>query len=69
MKFDVYGQFVVDVIRRGEDWEVYRVEPGKRIRMLEIAIPSNTPIDQIACFLDDLWHETATPGKDIRILE
>jgi hypothetical protein len=69
VKFDVYGRFIVEVIRRGGDWEAYRVEEGKRIRMREIAIPSETPMDQIPCFLDDLWHESASPGKTVRKLE
>jgi hypothetical protein len=69
MKFDVYGRFVVEVIRRGEDWEVYRIEQGKRVRMREAAIPSEMSADQIPYFLDDLWHESASPGKTIRGLD
>ena len=66
MKFDVYGRFIVEVIRRGEDWEVFLVDQGKRLRMNEVAIPSETPMDRIPNCLEDLWHESASPGKEIR---
>lgn len=69
MKFDVYGRFFIEVIRRGGDWEIYRVEEGRRIRFSEIAIPSDMPIDKIPYFLQDLWHESASPGKTIRRLD
>jgi hypothetical protein len=69
MKFDVYGRFIVEVIRRGEDWEVFLLEPGRRARMADVAIPSDIPIDKIPHYLEDLWHETAAPGKTIRRME
>jgi len=69
MKFDVYGRFIVEVIRPGEDWEVYLLEPGRRARMTEVAIPSETPMDKIPYYLEDLWHESASAGKMIRRLD
>jgi hypothetical protein len=69
VKYDVYGRFVVEVIRRGGEWETYRVDEGKRLRMREVAIPPAMSMDQIPCYLDDLWHESASPGKSIRRLE
>ncbi len=69
MKFDVYGRFLVEVIRRGEDWEVFLLEPGRRARMTEVAIPAETPIEKIPYYLEDLWHESALPGKTVRPVE
>ncbi len=66
MKFDVYGRFIVEVIRRGEDWEVFLVEQGRRLRMNEVAIPSETLMEGIPNYLEDLWHESASPEKSIR---
>jgi len=40
MKFDVYGRFQVEVAREGERWVAYRLEPGKRTKLNELAIPS-----------------------------
>jgi hypothetical protein len=48
---------------------VYRTEQGRRIRMQEIIIPPDLPSDQIPRYLEDLWHESASPGKAIRRLE
>jgi hypothetical protein len=69
VKFDVYGRFVIEVIRQDENWMVYRVESGRRIRMQEIVIPADVPSDQVPRYLDDLWHESAASGKTIRRLE
>jgi len=69
MKFDVYGRFIVEVIRHGEEWEIFLVEQGRRLRMDEVAIPSETPMDRIPYYLEDLWHESASPGKAIRRLD
>ncbi|HEY5119935.1 MAG TPA: hypothetical protein VII90_10825 [Anaerolineales bacterium] len=69
MKFDVYGRFIVEVIRHGEDWEVFLLEQGRRLRMDEVAIQSETPMDRIPYYLEDLWHESASPGKAIRRLD
>jgi hypothetical protein len=69
VKFDVYGRFVIEVIRQDGDWMVYRVEPGRRLRMQEIIIPADVPSDQVLRYLDDLWHESADSGKTIRRLE
>ena len=69
MKFDVYGRFIVEVIRHGEDWEVFLVEQGRWLRMNEVAIPSETTMDRIPHYLEDLWHESASPEKEIRRLD
>jgi len=69
MKFDVYGRFIVEVIRHGENWEVFLVEQGRRLRMCEVAIPSETPTDKIPYYLEDLWHESTSPGKAVRRLD
>jgi hypothetical protein len=69
LKFDVYGRFMVEVIRRDGNWEVYRTDIGKRVRMHEVVIPSEMSADRIPYFLEDLWHESAAPGKTIRTLD
>jgi hypothetical protein len=69
MKFDIYGRLIVEVIRNGEDWEVYLMEQGRRLRMDDVAIPPETPMDRIPYYLEDLWHESASPGKEIRRLD
>jgi hypothetical protein len=68
VKFDVYGRFHIEVAREGDAWVAYRLEPGKRIRIPELGIPSILEASEIALFLDDLYHEMSRPGQAIRAL-
>ena len=68
MKFDVYGRFELEVAREGNTWVAYRLVPGKRIRAVELIIPSEIQPSEIATYPDDLFHEGATPGKSVRLL-
>ena len=69
MKVDVYERFQLDVVREGERWVVYRLEPGKRILWNELVIPSTLAANEICEYLDDLYHESAKPGQRVRELE
>lgn len=69
MRFDVYGRFQLDVLRRGSAWVVYQPGHGKRRLMPEIVIPPTVESSAIAGYLDDLLHELALPGKTIRRLD
>ena len=66
MKFDVYGRFRIEVVRKEDRWVAYRLEPGKRIKLPELALPSSLKEAEIAEFLDDLYHEMARPGQVVR---
>lgn len=68
MKFDVYGRFELEVVREGNTWVAYRLMPGKRIRADELIIPSEIQPSEIATYLDDLFHEGASPGRIVRLL-
>jgi hypothetical protein len=68
MKLDVYGRFQLEVQREGSKWIVYRIEPGLRIRVPELAIPAELEAADIASFLDDIYHEMAGPGQNVRVL-
>ena len=67
MRFSVYGRFKLDVIRERNQWIVYRLELGKRIRVREFAIPSSLREADIATFLDDIYHERAKPGQTVQL--
>jgi hypothetical protein len=69
VRFNVYGRFKLDVIREGDQWAVYRLEPGKRIKVREFVIPSSLPEAEIGTFLDDIFHELAQPGQAVRLEE
>ncbi len=66
MKFDIYGRFQVEMIRNGECWSAYRVEPGKRIALTDFSIPGFLSPDDIATYLDDIYHEMGGPGDVVR---
>ena len=57
-----------DQSQRANTWVAYRLVPGKRIRAVELIIPSEIQPSEIATYLDDLFHEGATPGKSVRLL-
>jgi len=64
----VYGRFQLEILREDGRWAAYRLEPGKRIRLPELAIPGDLDATQVAQFLDDLYHEMSKPGQAIRVL-
>jgi hypothetical protein len=57
MKFDIYGRFQLRVLRQGNVWMVYRLEPGKNLPVPDVVIPPELEANEIGTFLDDLFHE------------
>lgn len=68
MKFDIYGRFQLDVRREHDAWEVYHVVPGKRARVEDLVIPPALEAHEIATYLDDIYHEMAGLGQNVRPL-
>lgn len=68
MKFDIYGRFRLEIRRENETWVAYRAELGKRRKLNELVIPSDLPVEEIATYLDDFYHELAQPGRRIENL-
>lgn len=69
MKFDVYGRFQVEVRWETDHWAAYGVAPGKRVRINNLAIPAEIQTArEIARYLDDLYHEAATPGQSVSVI-
>jgi hypothetical protein len=68
MKFNIYGRFQVDVRRENGTWKVYRLELGKRAQMNDIVIPSTLEADEVATYLDDIFHELAGHGQRVELL-
>jgi hypothetical protein len=65
MIFDIYGRFQLDVQRENDAWVIYRPEPGKRVRVSDIVIPSMLEAEEIATYLDDIYHELAGFGQRV----
>jgi hypothetical protein len=68
MRFNIYGRFQLDVRRENESWEVYRLELGKRAKVNDVVIPSTLEAEEIATYLDDVFHELSGPGQRIELL-
>jgi hypothetical protein len=68
MKFDVYGRFRLEVERENNSWGVYRRELGKRVKVTDVIIPHNLQEQEIATFLDDVFHELSGPGQSVKPL-
>ena len=69
MKFNIYGRFQVEVRRENGLWVAYRAEMGKRIRLNDIVIPSDIEADDIAIYLDDIFHECANVGQCVELMQ
>lgn len=66
MKFDIYGRFQIDVRRENDAWEAYHVEAGKRAKIDELIIPAAIEADELATYLDDIYHELAGIGQNVK---
>ena len=66
MRFEIYGREELDIIRDGDQWKVYAVGNGKRTLRSDVVIPMEVTDNEIATYLDDLFHEAARPGQTIR---
>lgn len=70
MKFDVYGRFQIEVCREADRWVAYRIALGKRTRMNDVVIPGEIRTSQeIARYLDDLYHEAARPSQSVSVIK
>jgi hypothetical protein len=68
MKFNIYGRFQLEVRRENEAWIVYRAELGKRTRLHDVIIPPELAAQEIAIYLDDVFHEYAGIGQTVEQL-
>ena len=68
MKFDVYGRFQLEVVRENDEWAVYKLGLGKRVRTNDFIIPSAVLPSEVGTYLDDLLHELSGPDQSVRLL-
>lgn len=66
MKFDIYGRFQLDIRREGNAWVAYRVGPGFLTPLPDLVLPADLDAADLPVFLDDLFHEQASPATAIR---
>jgi hypothetical protein len=64
VRLDVFGRFQIDLLRDGDRWRVLRAGAGMRAP-LDLAIPAELDEQRAIRYLEDLWHESSTPGARI----
>ncbi|MEW6184617.1 MAG: hypothetical protein AB1585_02620 [Thermodesulfobacteriota bacterium] len=65
MRFDIYGKFQLQVEREDGKWRAYKIGNGLRIPLHNLIIPSEVSPEDLPAFLDDVFHEAATPEKKV----
>ncbi len=56
-KFNVFGK-AMSVLRIENQWQLFNdSDTGIRARVYDIAIPDNLLAEQLATYLDDIYHE------------
>jgi hypothetical protein len=68
MRFDAYGRFELEEVRENDQWVVYKLGLGKRVRSRDIIIPSFVAPSEVGTYLDDLLHELSGPNQSVRLL-
>ncbi|WP_133645159.1 DUF7661 family protein [Paraburkholderia flava] len=66
MRFDIFGRYRIDVRRIDGRWKVQRPGNGVVGDVDDIVIPDDIDEQDVEQYLNDLLHEEATPGTEIR---
>ena len=69
MRFDIYGRYQLEVVRKDERWIMYELDYGKRRLTTDFVIPASLRPDELATYLDDMLHELARPGDNIQRID
>lgn len=69
MKYNIYGRFVLEVVREHGRWVAYRVGTGLKRLENNLVIPSTLKASELPSYLDDVYHEMAQPGQEIVALD
>ncbi|HBZ4241781.1 DUF7661 family protein [Klebsiella aerogenes] len=69
--YNVFGRYL-GILRKNECWLVFRVDLTERkySRIYDVVIPDDLAEDEIASWLDDIFHEAATERHpDVKRIE
>ena len=69
MRFDIYGRYQLEVVRKDGRWIMYELDYGKRRLTTDFVIPASLRPDELAAYLDDMLHESARPGDIVRRID
>jgi hypothetical protein len=68
MKFDVYGRFRLEVQRERTLGSSIGF-PSANALANDLIIPSTLEANEIATFLDDIFHELSGPGQSVKLMQ
>lgn len=70
MKLDVFGRMDIEVIRDADQWYAFRLgNEGKKRPLDDITIPKDLPDSELVAYIEDVYHEWATPhNHHIKVL-
>ncbi len=68
MRFNIYNRFQLEIVREGAAWVCYQTGAGKRVRAAGIVVPPELAADDLAEYLDDIYHELGRPGDTVSIV-
>ena len=69
MKFSIYGHFDLEIIRQNDRWLAFRLGEGVKRPEPDVVIPPDINETELVSFLDDIFHELASPRTLIRQLD
>ncbi len=60
IKFNVFGKAML-VVKHGQEWQLFiESETGIRARVYDVVIPHELTENELAGYLDDIYHEYST---------
>lgn len=64
MKLDIFGRMIVEVIRDKNQWVIFRLgNEGKKRILHDIKMPNDIPETELIEYIEDIYHEWATPNN------
>ncbi|WP_024461509.1 hypothetical protein [Marinimicrobium sp. LS-A18] len=64
MKLDIFGKQEMEVVRHNGEWlAFYCGNEGKKRKAQGVIIPESLSEREVVDYIDDLFHEWATPDK------
>ena len=68
-RFNVFGKLFA-VVATNNGWDAFALGPGGKRRPAEFVVPDFIPAEELAQYLGDLFHESATPmSNDVTQIE
>lgn len=62
-RFDVFGRLIA-IVATDDGWEAFALGPEGKRRPAEFIVPNFILADELCQYLDDLFHECATPTRN-----